>query len=73
VEDTKQFYAKIAGAIIAIGIGVAGMTTPPLLTVPAQLQGVLIAGGLAALSINLGGTFAAARLSAAKRRTLIKG
>lgn len=66
------FATKVLGALIAIALGAASLTTPPLLAVPPLFAGALITAGLVALGVNIGATVAAGREAAilsANRRT----
>lgn len=61
-ESTRAFVLKVVGGVIAIAIGVAGVTgPPPLLTTGPVLSGALMMGGLLSLGVNIGATVAAGR------------
>lgn len=57
--STRAYIAKLLGSIIAIGIGVAGLTAPPLLMTGPVVSGGFITAGLIGLGVNIGATVAA--------------
>ena len=66
-DSTKAFVLKVAGGAIAIAIGVAGLTMPPVLAIPPVMAGGFIVGGLLAFGVNIGATVAAGREAALLR------
>lgn len=56
--DTIKQIGKYAGGLIAIGIGVAGLLNPPLLTIDRAFDGALIAAGFSALGFDAGSIIA---------------
>lgn len=70
--ETRQFLSKVVASVAAIAIAVLSFTNPPVLHLDPVLAGALLAGGLGALGINIGGAWQGARAAARARARAAK-